>query len=77
MTGFHWFPVMPTLSEWRGGCWEVLGSENLELDASVYWLEAGGEMQLSVTDLEDEMGSSEGPSPPSRLFVPDRTERAT
>lgn len=51
---------MPTLSEWRGGCWEVLGRENLELDASVYWLEAGGEMQLSVANLEKEMSSSEG-----------------
>lgn len=60
VTGFDWFPVTPTLSERRGGCWQVLGGEDLELDASVDRLEAGGEMQLSVTDLEEEMSRSEG-----------------
>lgn len=50
----YWFPVTPTLSEWRGGRWEVLGGEDLELDASVDRLEAGGEMQLSVTHLEND-----------------------
>lgn len=43
-----------------------MGGEDLELDASVYWLEAGGEMQLSVTHLEeDEISTSEGRSPAS------------
>lgn len=60
-------PVAPTLSEWRGGCWEVLGGEHLELDACVYWLEAGGEMQLGVTNLEDkEIGGN--CSAPNRLI---------
>lgn len=58
--------MTPTLSEWHGGCWEVLGGEDLELDASIHWLEAGGEMQLSVTNLEDdEISASESRSPPS------------
>lgn len=52
VTGAHWFPVTPTLSEWRGGYWEVLGGEDLELDAFIYWLEANGEVQLSVANLE-------------------------
>lgn len=44
----------PTLSEQRGRCWEASGAEDLELDTSVDGLEADGEMQLRVTNLEDD-----------------------
>lgn len=69
VTGAHWFPITPTLSEWRGGYWEVLGSKDLELDASIYRLEAGCEVQLSVANLEESAFVS--------VFVFHRTERAT
>lgn len=44
----------PTLTEQRGRCWEALGAEDLQLDASVDGLEADGEMQLRVTHLEED-----------------------
>lgn len=69
VTGAHWFPVTPTLSEWRGGHWEVLGSKDLELDASIYRLEADGEVQLSVANLEESAFVS--------VFVFHRPERAS
>lgn len=46
-------PGALTLGEWGGGCRETVDGEDLELDASVDWLEAGGEMQLRVTNLKD------------------------
>lgn len=56
-SSFHWrFKTISsdsTLGEWWCGCWEVLGSEDLELDASVDWLKAGGKMQLRVAHLKD------------------------
>lgn len=45
--------MIPTLSERCGGHREVLGGEDLELDAPVDGLEAGGEVQLSVTNLDN------------------------
>lgn len=69
VTGAHWFLVMPTLSEWCGGYWEVLGSKDLELDAFIYWLEANTEVQLSVANLKESAFVS--------VFVFRRTERAT
>lgn len=46
--------LVPTLTEGCGRCWEVVGGEDLELDASADGLEADGEMQLRAANLEEE-----------------------
>lgn len=51
VTGVSEVPAGPTVGERWGGCREVLRGEDLELDASVDRLEAGGQVQLGVAHL--------------------------
>lgn len=44
----------PTVAEWRGGGREVLRRKDLQLDAAVDRLEAGGQVELSVAHLQSE-----------------------
>ncbi len=45
-----------TLCKRWGGWWEVLSTEDLELHSTVHWLEAEGQLKLSMTHLQKHTG---------------------
>lgn len=45
-----------TLCKWWGRWWKVLSTEDLELHSTVHWLEAQGQLKLSMTHLQKHTG---------------------